>query len=302
MTREELNKDVKREIDNEKKSTRNKKIVMLSIKIMIFLIIFLVAFYAYVTYVSTVFIGVREYRVINKKIPDAFNGLKVIQFSDLHFGSTMFNENVDTIVDLINTRNPDIIVFTGDLIDKNYKLESKEQEKLIKKLKSMNAKLGKYAILGDEDNEKISTIFNQSDFLILRNDYELIYKDENNPILLIGINTKDMDIDKAFDYYNIENHNANIYTMTLVHKPDVVDNIKSSHHSDLYMAGHSHNGNIRIPFIKYSLFNVNGAKKYNQDYYKLGDSELYISSGLGTTKGFRLFCRPSINFYRLSNK
>ena len=302
MTREELNKEMKQEIDNERKSTRNKKIVMISIKIMIFLIIFLVAFYAYITYVSTVVIGVREYRIINSKIPDAFNGLKIIQFSDLHFGSTMFNENVDTIVNLTNVRNPDIIVFTGDLIDKNYKLESKEQEKLIEKLKSMNAKLGKYAILGDEDNEKISTIFNQSDFLILRNDYELIYKDENNPILLIGINTKDMDIDKSFDYYNLENHNSNIYTMTLVHKPDVVDNIKSSYHSDLYMSGHSHNGNVRIPFINYSLFNVNGAKKYNQDYYKIGDSELYISSGLGTTKGFRLFCRPSINFYRLSNK
>ena len=43
--------------------------------------------------------------------------------------------------------------------------------------------------------------------------------------------------------------------------------------------------------------------KYDQEYYKINDSQLYISSGMGTNgPGFRLFCRPSINFFRLSNK
>ena len=65
---------------------------------------------------------------------------------------------------------------------------------------------------------------------------------------------------------------------------------------------HSHNGTIRIPFLKYPLIKEENAIKYNQDYYKLNSSELYISSGLGSEKGIRLFCRPSINFFRLSNK
>ena len=47
---------------------------------------------------------------------------------------------------------------------------------------------------------------------------------------------------------------------------------------------------------------MDGAKKYDQDYYEIDNSKLYISSGLGTQNGIRLFCRPSINFYRLSNK
>ena len=47
-----------------------------------------------------------------------------------------------------------------------------------------------------------------------------------------------------------------------------------------------------------------GASKYDQDYYKINDSKLYISSGLGTnnSNSIRLFCRPSINFFRLSNE
>ena len=112
-------------------------------------------FFAYTTYISTVRIGVREYRIKNNKIPDSFNGLKIIQLSDLHFGSTMFNEDVKKIKNS-NKRKPDIVVYTGDLINKDYNLTSKEQEKLIKELKEINASLGKYAILGNEDNEKIS--------------------------------------------------------------------------------------------------------------------------------------------------
>lgn len=301
MTREELNKQMHEEINEENKVKKNKGIIKFTIKSTIFLIIFFTLFYTYTTYVSTVKIGVREYRITNKKIPSSLNGLKIIHLSDLHFGSTMFNENVKEIEKITNKRKPDIVVFTGDLINKDYKLSSKEQEKLIKYLKGIDASLGKYAILGDQDDELVSTIFNQSDFTILRNEYELIYKNNNDSIMLIGLTTKDQDIDKAYSYFKEENHNSNIYTITLVHKPDSADEIVS-HPTDLILAGHSHNGNIRIPFINYPLYQYEGAKKYNQEYYKIGSTKLFISSGLGTTNGFRLFCRPTINFFRISTK
>lgn len=301
MTREELNKEIQEEINEENKIKKNKKLIMFTIKSIIFIILFCIAFYSYTTYISTVKIEVREYRVKNKKIQDSLSGLKIIQLSDLHFGSTMFNENVKEIEKIINKRNPDIVVFTGDLINKDYKLESKEQEKLISYLKNIDASLGKYAILGDEDNESVATIFNQSDFTILRNEYELIYKDNNDAIILIGLTTKNQDIDKAYSYFKEENHNSNIYTITLTHKPDTADEIVT-HGADLILAGHSHNGNIRVPFINYPLYQYEGAKNYNQDYYKIDNTKLYISSGLGTTNGFRLFCRPSINFFRISTK
>ncbi len=301
MTREELNKQMHEEINEENKVKKNKGIIKFTIKSTIFLIVFFTLFYTYTTYVSTVKIGVREYRITNKKIPDSLNGLKIIHLSDLHFGSTMFNENVKEIEKITNKRKPDIVVFTGDLINKDYKLSSKEQEKLIKYLKGIDASLGKYAILGDQDDELVSTIFNQSDFTILRNEYELIYKNNNDSIMLIGLTAKDQDIDKAYSYFKEENHNSNIYTITLVHKPDSADEIVS-HPTDLILAGHSHNGNIRIPFINYPLYQYEGAKKYNQEYYKIGNTKLFISSGLGTTNGFRLFCRPTINFFRISTK
>ena len=304
MTREEINEDKQKEIIKEQRKELAKKIIKTTILVILIITVFSTAFFFYTTYISTVKINVREYRVINKKIPDSFNGLKIIQLSDLHYGSTMQKENVIEIRKLTNKRKPDIVVFSGDLIAKNYNLDSKEQESLIKELKKINSSLGKYAILGDEDNEKISTIFNQSDFTILRNDYDLIYKDNSTPILLIGLSSekKGQDIEKAYSYFQQETHNSNIYTIALLHEPDKVDDILSTKQTDLFLAGHSHNGDIRLPFTHTALKKKEGAKKYDQDRYTINQSELFVSSGLGTESGIRLFCRPSINFFRISNK
>ena len=305
MTREELNKEVQDEIIHEQKKETVKKTVKLFIKILVFIILFGGLFFAYTTYISTKKIVVNEHRIINKKIPENYSGTKIIQLSDLHYGSTMFIEDVEKIVKLSNERNPDLVVFTGDLINKGYNLSSKEQEKIIEKLKAITASLGKYAILGDEDTEKVSTIFNQSDFTILRNEYDLLYNDNNTPILLVGLGSSlknQQDIEKAYNYFKEENHIGDIYTITMMHEPDSVDSIIDNYSTDLFLAGHSHNGIIRVPYFNIGLFKYEGAKKYYQDYYKIKDSELFISSGLGTKDGIRLFCRPSINFFRLSTE
>ena len=307
MTREEISKEKHKDLLKEQKKEKAKNIIKKIIKIALFIIIITTAFFFYTTYISTVMISTREYRIINKKIPDSFNGTKIVQFSDLHYGTTMIEENLTDIKKKINILKPDIIVFTGDLIDNDYKLKTKDTEILTQKLKELNASLGKYAILGDEDNEEIISIYNQANFIVLRNENDLIYKSDNNPIILIGLSSlinNEQDIEKGYSYFNGETYNSDIYTITLVHEPDSADDIINSYKTDLLLSGHSHNGNIRVPFINYTPIRKNGAKKYYQDYYNIDGTKLYISSGLGTNNasGIRLFCRPSINLYRLSNK
>ena len=125
----------------------------------------------------------------------------------------MFESNLKDIVKKVNERKPDIIVFTGDLIDKDYKLSSKEQEKVIKELQKLNASLGKYAIFGDEDNEQFKIILNQCNFNILKNSYDLIYQNDNNPILLIGLSSdkKKQNIDKAKHFYGASLYYRNLF-------------------------------------------------------------------------------------------
>ena len=307
MTREELNEEKQKEIFEEDKKETIKKIIKISLKIVFFVAVFAAIFFTYTTYVSTTVIGIREYRITNSKLPENFDGMKIIHFSDLHYGSTMFEENLKTIKKKINERKPDIIIFTGDLIDPNYKMNEGQKELLAERLKELKATFGKYAILGDEDNEEIITIYNQADFIVLRNEYDLIYNDNKEPIMIVGLDSLlsgNQNLENAYQYFKQETYNSNIYTITIVHEPDTVENIIDNYQTDLILAGHSHNGNIRIPIINLPIERKEGAKKYNNEYYALKDNTLYISSGLGTNNktGIRLFCRPSINFYRFSTK
>jgi len=305
MTREELSQDMQDEIFKEENRLKIKKIIIAIIKWVLILAILLILFILYAKNISTTGFVIREERVINKKLPPELNGLKIVQFSDLHYGSTIKKKEIKKIVSMINETEPDIVVFTGDLINSGYKLKNKERENIIKELSSINSSVGNYAVLGEEDNDEFLTIFNQSNFVILNNTFDLVYYDNNNPILLSGISYSldDSVYYKAYDYYNDPNHNSEIFNITLIHQPDTIYDLKDRFHSDLYLAGHSHNGNIRVPFIG-SLINKKGSKRYHNEYYDLDGTPLYVSSGLGTnTKlGFRLFCRPSISLYRISNK
>ena len=304
LTRSERNEEKQKEIIKEENREIRKKIVISCFKIIIIIILLSITFYLYTTYISSKIIDVKEERIINEKLPTNFNGLKIIQISDIHYGSTIFIKDIKKLVELVNERTPDLVVFTGDLINKDYKLNSKEQEKLITELKKIKTTIGKYAIMGEEDSSEFNTIMNQSNFTILNNSYDLIYKDNNTPILLIGLNNskKNEDIDSAYEYFNQPTHNSNIYTITLLHKPDTVDEILEKYPTtDLFLAGHSHNGQINIPYIG-GLIKKEGSQQYINEFYQINESKLYISSGIGTNvNGFRLFCRPSINFFRLSS-
>ena len=308
MTREEINEEKQKQISWENNKDHIKKTIKKVLKIGFILFFISTCLFLYTTYVSTSLIQVREYRYINNKIPKNFDGLKIIHFSDLHYGSTMLDDDMENIKQKINVRNPDIIVFTGDLINKNKQLSQKEQEKLISYLKALKASVGKYAIMGDEDQEDIYTIYSQSDFVLLKNESDLIYKNNNQPILIVGLSSfisDQQNITKGFEYFQKEGADSNIFNITLMHEPDIADDVVSNYsNADLILAGHSHNGYIRIPITHVPLDKKFGAKRYPNEYYKIGSTDLYVSGGLGTNSflGFRLFCRPSINFYRLASQ
>ena len=71
---------------------------------------------------------------------------------------------------------------------------------------------------------------------------------------------------------------------------------------DLVLAGHSHNGQVALPFYG-AIILPNHAKNYYKPHYKINDTDLFISSGIGTSNfNFRLFNRPSFNLYRLTKR
>lgn len=301
-TREEKNKEIQKKLENEEKSKQRSKIIKKIVSVIIIIFFAFLIFILYTHYAATSGLIVKEKRIVEPSLPTSFNGFKIIHFSDLQYGSTVYGDELNSLVKKINERSPSIIVFTGDLIDKNYNISHKEIEKIIKALSNLNADIGKYAVTGDEDNDNFTTILKQAGFTILDNNYDLIYNRSNNPILITGLSSssKNRDIDKAFAYFNDPTSNKEIYSIVIMHEADSIDEVISKYKVNLALAGGNLNGQIRLPGIG-GLLTRENASKYLNEYYKISNTNLYISSGVGTDNNqIRMFNRPSINFFRLA--
>lgn len=275
----------------------------LAITFIILLSIFGILLYS--RYVATSGLITKEY-VITTDIADSYVGFKIVHFSDLHYGRIITDQELKIISKEINLINPDIVVFTGDLIDDSIDTDNFNDEKLISFLSSIKAKYGKYAVRGNHDYvvyaDKIKNLFADAGFTYLENSYDILYNESNDKIFIGGLDTsfydKD-DLDKTLAY---QDENIS-YKIMLTHEPDISDEIVSKDNTiNLILAGHSHNGQVRLPFIG-ALTTPEKAKKYYDNYYKIQNTDLYVSSGIGVSKvDFRLFNRPSINFYRINKK
>lgn len=259
------------------------------IKILFSFLIIITCFYLYGRFINPYSLKVKEVAIIDKNLNSDYNGLKIVQFSDLHYGRTTNEDTLKKIVKEINKLNPDIVLFTGDLFNSN-NINNKDEEKIIKYLSQIEAKVFKFACLGDYDlkNEnRIKGILENSNFIILDNTSRLVYYESNTPINFIGL-TND---DKINELYNNE-----YFNITIMHEPDL---IKSIDNTSIAFAGHSLGGQFRIPFIG-GLRKKDGAETYIESYHQVKNTKLYISNGLGTEDiSLRFFNSPSITLYRL---
>ncbi len=304
-TRIEKNQEIQDKIEKIERCEKQKKYVKLTIKILFITIISFCGIFFYTKYFSTTGLIVKETRLTNSKIPSSFNGRKLIQFSDLYYGDNTTLTNVEKLVDTINIRKPDLVIFTGNLIDPNYKMSTTEQEKLTKELQKINSNMGKYAVSGKYDDDSITSILTQSNFKILDNEYDLIYSNNNQPIIIIGMSSlikETRDIKKAYDYFDKSIDQNSIYSISIMSETDDLDEVLTNRNIDLVLSGNSLNGQIRLPLLG-GIIPQSGSKKYKNPYYEKDNTKIYISSGIGSPDlGFRLFNRPSINFFRLSSK
>ena len=274
------------------------------IKFLLIIIFVISLTITYARYGGTKGLITKEYK-IETNIDNSFDGLKIVHFSDLHYLRITNKETTKNIIKEINILNPDIVVFTGDLIDKDYNPTNTDINDLKELLLSIKSKYGKYSVIGNNDNkirETIEDIYTNSNFILLNNDYDIIYGNNNDKLFIGGLDTYSYDksdIDKVMTYFT-DNEDIN-YKIILVHEPDYIDIINSKYNDiNLVLSGHSHNGQVNIPYVK-KLFLPFGSRKYYENYYKVSNTDLYISSGLGESRiNFRIFNKPSINFYRIN--
>ena len=280
-TRQEKNKKIQEEITKEKHQKRMKKIV----KVISIILIISLTILSYGMFIGSRYTFVNEHKITDKKIPNSFHGLKIVQISDLLYPSLKSND-LDKLTKKINELKPDILVFTGNIKRNNYELTKKDITTLNNFFNSLNSNIKKYAIYGNNDNDNLKLIFENTNFLILDNQEDIIYNGENESIKIIGFNAKKL------DFSNITE--SNDYTICLLSNPDKITKVSNT--CQVVFSGETLGGEIKLPFTK-GLDN----HTYYKNYYLINQTKLYINNGLGNNYNLRLFNHPSINFYRLTN-
>ena len=276
-----------------------KRHLKLKWKIIFGILIFILLLFICLRFIGTKGLIIKEYKVVNKNIDTSFYGFKIVHFSDLHYGMSVDEKVLSNLVDKINKTKPNIVVFTGDLIDKKKNYTESDTKLLTKYLSKIKSSYGNYYVNGDDDENinSFDSIMVNSNFKSLNNNYEVITSEKNKKILISGISTN-ANIKIFNDIFKDDDYS---YKIIMMHYPDNYDLI-SKYNFDLVLSGHSHNGQVRLPYIG-ALVKMNNSKEYYDPYYKINDTDMYISGGIGNSKvNLRLFNTPSFNLYRLVDK
>lgn len=287
--------DIIEETKEEETETKSHPIIM-RIFLTIGFIFILFCIYSFI--ICPNLLKVREYKIESSLLPDSFDGFKIVQFADIHYGTTINKKQLDKIVNKINELKPDIIFFTGDLIDRNIVPTEEIQKEITDSLSKLKASQYKYAVIGNEDdNETFNKIMEKVNFRILNNETLLLYYKGITPIAISGYNN----ISSNPSYTNINNpiddiDISTLYHIVVFHESNATDSILE-YNPSLILSSGTLGGKINL--IK-PLFLPKTTNKYYNEHYSLNDTDLYVSNGLGTTGvNIRFNNVPSFNFYRL---
>lgn len=256
--------------------------------------------YYYARQIEPTMLTVRNDHIVSANIPEVFNNFKIVQFSDTHIGFQYTLDQFGRLVEKINSLEPDLIVFTGDLVDKPNIYDWNEN--IIDLLKALSAQHGKFWVYGNHDHGGYgTTIVNKTmekaGFVLLKNTHSAIeIADER--IYLAGVD--DVILGKPDLETAISGIDPAHFTILLAHEPDYAD-VARRFSVDVQLSGHSHGGQVRLPLLGH-LYTPAYAQKYVEGRYTFPDEQmmLYVSRGIGTTRlPFRFLCKPEIQIFTL---
>lgn len=215
-------------------------------------------------------LNIKTYEFHHKK---GTKEVKILFFSDAHFGKWYDQKHLPMILTKIEIANPDILICGGDFID-HYVRDKKrlDIEEIVSLLQQIKVPR-KFAVMGNHDHHVYVEIMERSGFQLLKNEQVIV--DEMN---IIGL--EDFLCGKpSLDGIKLNNDKTNI---AIIHEPDAVDELNKEY-IDLFLSGHTHGGQVGIPIIK-NMVLPDAGKHYLKGKYTLSyQSSIIVSSGIGRT-------------------
>lgn len=220
--------------------------------------------------------------------------LKIVFFGDTHLGEFDDNNQLDRIVEKISAENPDLVIFTGDLIGSTGAF-TVNPEAIAQSLAKIQATYGKVAVMGNHeyallDQYSYEDLMNAGGFAVLVDDW----------LDISELNVRLLGLDDVYrgnpDTTLTKEALDGAYNILITHEPDIVDEMDSDA-VQLVLAGHTHGGQISLPYLTEKILPANG-KKYVKGLYPVGSAgqtSLFVTKGTGMTKlPFRFMNVPEI--------
>lgn len=244
-------------------------------------------------------------------LPQEFHGMRVVQLSDIHLGHHLYNKHLDELIGRVNRLEADLLVFTGDLYDS--RSDHVKQDDVVRLLGKLHAPLGKWAVLGNHDYwgyrrlmsaATVTSLLQQAGFQVLVNESRSIARGQAS-IRLAGVDDMvygEPNAAQALGPLADGANGARPFTLLLAHEPEFADTAVA-YGADLQLSGHTHGGQVRLPFAGAVLLPEYGTK-YVQGLHRVesGDRRLlvYTNRGIGTTiLPVRFLCRPEVTLFTL---
>ncbi|MDE5053838.1 metallophosphoesterase [Niallia taxi] len=253
-------------------------------KILLIITLFLLCAVVF-SYFQNNWLSISRFTITSQEITG--DGLKIIQLSDLH--SKEFGGNQHRLVSKVQALRPDIIAFTGDIIDKD-KYDEKTVLSLLKQLKEIAPT---YYVTGNHEYwsgkyDQLEKVIKSTDVTILHNQREKLHLN-GTTFLLAGIDdpaisseasavTVETELGKT-----LEGVNDQEFVVLLSHRPELFS-IYAKHNIDLVLSGHAHGGQVRIPFVGGLVAPDQGfLPKYTAGKYEQDGTAMIVNRGLGNS-------------------
>lgn len=263
-------------------------------------------------------IVVHTYTHSSTELPEAFDGFRVVQLTDIH--SVRSEKQAELIYEKTQEQEPDIICITGDLVDSRYySLHGVEGEKWTLELAKQLVELApvyyvygnhEMILLDDPQNNAFKVALEEMGVIFLNNQVVHLKDEESGELLYIGGIQDPSTLYKDYRYAFLSNngermeamldavsvgiHNEDFFLL-LSHRPEYLE-MYDQYPVDLCLTGHAHGGQFRFPFIGGLYAPGQGFfPQYTVGLYDTEDLEMYVCAGIGNSViPVRIFNPPEI--------
>jgi predicted MPP superfamily phosphohydrolase len=247
---------------------------------------------------------VENIRLQLPRLPQAFSGLRVAQLSDIHMGGWMDRERFQDVADLVVAQKPDILLITGDFLIGHYYKNSSVQalDDLTAVLSPLAKSIPSFAILGNHDYwtnaDAVRQMLSSSGIMDLTNSVFTL-KNNGNRLHFCGVD----DVWEGSPRLGLiaDQLPDGDAAILLAHEPDFADKSVKTGKFDLQLSGHTHGGQVVLPFLGPPILPHLG-RKYPSGLYRVGNMYQYTNRGVGMAKlPIRLNCPPEITIFQLED-